>query len=139
MSRVRTLREKPELPKALACGMLEDGGRVLFLIQKDRQGVERLELPSVLVYPGQDPAALLKQAFEEQAGIDAQIGDIVNESSHNAGSRKKRRFILCLVFKAHAKSGRARPSPQFSGVKWLSLEKAKEAKLGRKAEWLRKR
>ncbi|HID73132.1 TPA: hypothetical protein EYP38_04270, partial [Candidatus Micrarchaeota archaeon] len=88
MSRVRKLREKPEYPKALACGMLEDGGRVFFLVQKDRHGVERLELPHVLVYPGQDPAALLKQAFEEQAGIDAEIGDIIRESRHNAGSRR---------------------------------------------------
>jgi len=138
MSKIRKLREKPEFPKALACGMLEDSGRILFLVQKDRHGIERLELPYALVYPGQDPAALLKIAFEEQAGIDAEIGEIVRESRHNAGSRRKRKVIPCLIFKVFAKNTRARPSSGFSGVKWLSLEKAGEAKLGRKSEWLRK-
>ncbi len=38
-----------------------------------------------------------------------------------------------------AKNMRARPSSEFSGVKWLSLEKAKDMRVGRKAEWLIKR
>ncbi len=139
MSKVRKLREKPVLPKALACGMLEDGGRVLFLIRKDRNGVERIEMPCVYAYPGDDPTSLLKEEFSRQTGIDAEIGDIMREGRHNAGSRKRRKFIPVLVFKVRAKNMRARPSSEFSGVKWLSLEKAKDMRVGRKAEWLIKR
>jgi hypothetical protein len=138
MSRQRALREKPEFPKALACGLLEDGGRILFLIKKDGRGNERFILPCAEVYPGDDPAALLKDAFEKQAGIDAEIGDIVKESRYNAGSRKKRKFVPVLAFKIFAKSRSARPGLQFAGVKWLSLEDAKKKRLDRKAEWIRR-
>jgi hypothetical protein len=137
MSNVKKLRERPDVPKALACGMLEDEGRILFLKYKDRHGIERLELPSVVSYSG-DVISQLAEAFREQTGIDGEVGEAITETRHNAGSRRRRRWIPCLAFRITAKSMRARPSAKFSGFRWLSIEDAKREKLGRNTEWIRK-
>lgn len=124
--------------KCLACGMLDDGGRVLFLKRKDRNGIERIELPCVLVVSGKSPVAQIKTEFNRQTGIDAQIHEIILESKHNAGSRRRRYWVPCLVFRFTAKNMRAKPASEFSGFRWISLENAKKEKLGRNAEWIRK-
>jgi len=126
------------LPKALTCGMLEDEGRILFLIRKDERGIERMELPCVLVLSGRSPVAEIKSEFARQTGIDAQMHEIILESKHNAGSRKRRYLVPCLVFKFTAKNMRAKPSGEFSGFKWLKIEDAKKERLGRNAEWVRR-
>jgi len=136
MTSARKLRERPQLPKALVCGLLEDEGRVLFLKQKDRHGTERLELPHIFNYGG-DMISQLAEAFLKQTGIDAEAGDVVRESRHNAGSRRKRRWIPCLAIRMSAKSKRANPPEPYSGFKWLSLENAKKERLGRSTEWIR--
>jgi len=134
MSRTRRLKER-FLPKALVCGMLEDMGRVLFLKRKDKQGAEQLEMPCLLLYAG-DPVSQLTEAFREQTGIDGEVGGIVLETRHNAGSRRRKSFVPCMVFRIRAKSMKARPASQFSGYRWLSLEDAKKEKLGRNARWV---
>ncbi|MEW6034988.1 MAG: hypothetical protein AB1529_00105 [Candidatus Micrarchaeota archaeon] len=126
------------IPKALACGMLEDGGRVLFLLRKDEHGAERLEMPCVLVPSGRSPFADIKEAFPRMTGIDGEIHEIVMEGRHNTGSRKRRHLVPCLVFKVTARNRTARPSGEFSGFRWLSLDDARGQKLARNAEWLRK-
>ncbi len=138
MSRERKYREKPEPPKALVCGMLEDEGRVLFLTFKDSHGIERLELPCVYARQQSDPVSQLGEAFLKQAGIDGEVGEIVLESRHNAGSRRRRRWIPCYVFGIKAKTRKADPGGGYTGFRWLSLKDAKKEKLGRKAEWLLK-
>ncbi|VVC01163.1 Uncharacterised protein [uncultured archaeon] len=55
---MRVHKAIPE-PIALALAMLEDNGRVLFLLRKNQQGVEQLELPCVLIFKGRDPVAEL--------------------------------------------------------------------------------
>ncbi|MEM5814809.1 MAG: hypothetical protein QXD77_03250 [Candidatus Aenigmatarchaeota archaeon] len=125
------------LPKALACGMLEDGGRILFLLKPDRSGIERIEMPCVLVFSGANPVAELTNEFSRQTGIDAQIHEIIFETRHNAGSRKRKAWVQCLVFRVTAKNRTARPSGEFSGFRWLSLYDAKKHKLGRNSEWIR--
>lgn len=121
MSNARRLREKPVLPKALACAMLEDEGRVLFLVTND----EKIELPSVLVYEGMNPISELAIAFKKQTGIDGSIGGIEFEARYNAGSRKKKCWVPCLVFRVMARERRAKTCQGFSGFKWLSLEDAR--------------
>lgn len=123
--------------KALACGMLEDGGRVLFLIRKDERGLERIELPCVLVHSGRSPFAEIKAEFHKMTGIDGEIHEIALEGRHNAGTRKRKVWVPCLVFKVTAKNMRANPSPEFSGFRWLRLEDAKKMRLSRGSEWLR--
>lgn len=113
-------------PKAFACGMLEDGGRVLFLVGKERQGKKRLALPHVKIMGRRDPVAELGAAFAEQSGIDGQVHEIIFEGEYNAGSRKYRKFIPLLVFRISAKRMQAKPSPEFEGFKWLGLKDALE-------------
>ena len=126
------------MPKALACGMLEDNGRILFLIRKDTPSIERIELPNILVYSGRDPLAELKLEFVKQTGIDSQIGQIIFEARFNAGSRKRKEWVPCLVFAITARNRTAKPSNEFSGFKWLSIANAKEMRLTKRSEWIRK-
>ncbi|MBD3398394.1 hypothetical protein GF412_04185 [Candidatus Micrarchaeota archaeon] len=113
-------------PKAFACGMLEDGGRVLFLVGKERYGKKRLALPFVEIWGRGDPVSELGAAFEEQTGIDGQVHEVVFEGRYNAGSRKYKKWIPLLVFRVSAKRMRCRPSSEFAGFKWVSLKGALE-------------
>jgi hypothetical protein len=135
MGRRRVLTGTP-MPKALACGMLEDEGRVLFLVRRDEHGTERIELPCVLVPSGRSPFAEIKTEFVRQSGIDGQVHEIVLEGVHNAGTRKRKIRVPCLVFKVTARERRAKPANEFSGFRWLPLDEARKQRLGRKAEWL---
>jgi len=127
------------IPKALACGMLEDGGRVLFLVRTDASGAERIEMPCALVPSGRSPFADIKEAFGRLTGIaDCQVHEIILEGRHNAGTRRGRFWVPCLIFRVSARNRSARPSQEFSGFRWLSLDDAKKERLTRNAEWLRK-
>jgi len=127
------------LPKALACGMLEDNGRVLFLVRLDVSGIERIELPSIIVPSGRSAFAEIKNEFARSTGIDGEVHEIVMESRFNAGTRKRKAWVPVLVFKVTARNRNAKPPPsEFSGFKWLSLEDAKKMRLDRKLEWLRR-
>ena len=75
--------------------------------------------------------------FRSQTGIDAEVYEVKMEKRYNAGSRKRKRWIPCIIFTMRAKNTKAKVSSEFSGFKWLTMEKAKDMKLGRKAEWLR--
>jgi hypothetical protein len=135
--RKRALTGTP-IPKALACGMLEDEGRVLFLVRKDMNGAERLELPCTLVPSGRSPFADIKAEFERQTGIECQVHEIVKEGRYNSGSRKRRFTVPAIVFRISARTMRARPSAEFSGFKWLRMDDAKRARLSRNSEWLKR-
>jgi hypothetical protein len=124
------------MPKALACGMLEDEGRTLFLVRRDEHGTERIELPCVLAPSGRSPFAEIKGEFVRQTGIDGQVHEIVLEGRHNAGTRKRKIWVPCLVFRITARERRAKPASEFSGFRWLPLDEAKKQRLTRNAEWL---
>ena len=109
----------PPLPSALACGLLEDNERALFLLRKNVQGVETIELPCVLLQKGDNPVSALSSAFRAQTGIDAQVHEILFEKRWNAGTRKKKVWVPALMFKVTAKNASVRLSPEFSGCKWL--------------------
>jgi len=123
-------------PAALACGLMEDGNRALFLCRKNNLGVETVELPCVLLFKGENQIARITDEFRRQTGIDAQAHEILFERHHNAGSRKRKRFIPVLVFKMTAKSTQAKPPPEFSGYKWLEKEGLAKQKRARNLLWL---
>lgn len=123
--------------KALACGLLEDGGRILFLIRKDEHGAERYEMPSVIVQSGRSPFAEINETFKRTTGIDGQVHEIVMNAKFNAGSKRRRMVIPVVVFKITARERFAKPSSEFSGFKWLTFEEAKKQKLSRNTEWIR--
>ncbi|MBN1169990.1 NUDIX hydrolase [Candidatus Micrarchaeota archaeon] len=125
------------MPKALACGMLEDEGRVLFL-KKTEYGIERLEMPCVVVPSGRSPVAEIREKFLEYTGIDGEVHEIIHEAKYNAGSKRRKTWVPCLVFKITARERRARHSQEFSGFRWLRIEDAIREKLTKKCEWIRK-
>lgn len=104
--------------------MLKDGGRVLFLVGKERFGRKRLVLPFVKIMGRADPVSEIKKAFLEQAGIDAHVGGVLFEGRYNAGSRKYRKWVPLLVFEVGAKRMQAKPSSEFGGFKWLGIKDA---------------
>lgn len=128
--------KKNQSEKLLACAMLEDNKRFLFLKRKEKNGIERIELPSIIIL-GKDSASQLVQTFREQTGIDGEISDIIFETEYNAGSRKRKNFIPCVVFRFLAKNKTAKISKEFSGFKWLALKDAKKQKIARISEWIK--
>lgn len=124
-------------PSAIAAGLLEDGERALFLARTDSLGRELLEIPCVEVAKGENPVAALASAFRQQAGIDAQVHEILFQRSHNAGSRKRKLWAPVLVFRVTAKSSVVRPSAEFCGYRWLAPKDMAGKRLSRKSEWLR--
>jgi len=125
------------VPAALACGILQDGERILFLKQKDAQGIERIVLPFVMLFSGQDPVKKMTEFFLQQSGIDGHVQDVRLQARHNVGSRKNKKFIPVLAFRVDAKVRQCRPAHEYSGYAWLTLDAAKGQKLDRHIEWIR--
>ncbi|MCX6769755.1 MAG: hypothetical protein NT051_03690 [Candidatus Micrarchaeota archaeon] len=98
-------KQLPQIPTALACGLLEDRQRALFLVKLDNAGMERLEIPCVEIMPGDNPVSALTTAFRTQTGIDAQVHEILFQKRHNVGSNKRKVWIPALVFKITATAG----------------------------------
>jgi hypothetical protein len=120
----------------LACGILEDSNRILFLIRKNRIGTEYFELPHALLVKGDNPVTVLTKTFLSETGIDAQVHEIILEAKHNVGSRKRKKFIPAAAFRITAKSSRVSLSREFSGFRWVPRDKVGKLKLSRQAEWL---
>jgi hypothetical protein len=133
---MRKIHSAPQ-PTALAIGLLEDGNRALFLVRKNLLGAESVEMPCVLLLPGENPVARLTEAFRQQTGIDAQVHDVLFQKRQNAGTRKRKHWIPALVFKITAKNASARPGSGFSGCKWIASSDLLKYKLAKNAEWLR--
>ena len=127
---------QPPAPSALACGLLEDGERALFLCRKNKDGIETVELPCVLLFKGENQVARLAEEFRMQAGIDAEAHEVLFERRFNAGTRKRKLFIPVLVFKLTAKSHSAKPSAEFSGYKWLESKDLAKHRRARNLLWL---
>ena len=126
----------PAAPSALAAGILEDGERALFLCRRNEQGIETVELPCVLLQKGENPVARLSEEFRRQAGIDAQVHEVLFERRHNAGTRKRKLWIPVLAFKITAKSASARPAGEFSGYRWLSAKDLAGCRRAKNLLWL---
>jgi ADP-ribose pyrophosphatase YjhB (NUDIX family) len=124
-------------PAALACGILEDGGRALFLSRKNAQGAETAELPCVFLQKGENPVAALASEFRRQAGIDGQVHEVLFESRHNAGSKRRKAWVPVLAFRVTAKNTAARPAPEFSGFSWIARNDLGKHRLARICAWLR--
>jgi hypothetical protein len=123
-----------ERPKALVCGMLEQGEKALFLKRKDGEG-ESIEMPSVYGILSSDPVSQLAEAFKKQTGIKADVDRVILESRHEYEGA----HIPCLVFRMKPlQEGPLEPEPggAYSGFVWLALEDAKLRKHAPKGKWL---
>ena len=128
---------QPAAPAAIAAGLLEDGERALFLVRKNVLGEELLEVPCAELMAGDNPVAALSSAFRAQAGIDAEVHEVLFQKRLNIGTRKRRAIIPVLAFKVTAKSHVVKPGQGFSGYRWLAPSDMGGKKLSRKSEWLR--
>lgn len=124
-------------PSMLACALIEDGGRYLFLESKDIAGKSRFELPSVFVYAGEDPVSALQKAILEDCGIDAQVGHAIITGEYRAGSKRGRVLVPALGFTVSAKSYKAVISDRFVAYKWMGAKESLAVKLEKKSEWLK--
>ncbi|MFH0884637.1 MAG: hypothetical protein V1861_02925 [Candidatus Micrarchaeota archaeon] len=123
-----------ERPKALICGMLEQGGKALFLKRKEADG-EGIEMPSVYGILSADPVSQLAEAFKKQTGIKADVGGVILESRHEYEGA----HIPCLVFKMNPLNEdllEPEPAGAYSGFEWLALEDARLRKHAPKGRWL---
>jgi hypothetical protein len=123
-----------ERPKALICGMLEQGGKMLFLKRKEADG-EAIEMPSVFGVLSADPVSQLAEAFKKQTGINADVGQVILESRHEYEGA----HIPCLVFMMKPlHEGQIEPEPAgaYSGFEWLALEDARLRRHAPKGKWL---
>lgn len=102
---------KPPRDVALACAVVRDGDRVLFL---RRGGRERLlaglwELPTVEVTDGDDAAASLARLVRERSGfVVNDLGESLAEVRHDIVGRR----IRAKVYEASAPAGRRRRLPE---------------------------
>jgi len=128
--------QPPAIPAGLACGLLEDSNRALFLMRKNMQGVETIEFPCVLLNKGDNPVAALTAAFHAQTGIDAQVHEVKFEKRYNFGSKKRKAWIPVLVFKVTAKRASVRASSEFSGYKWLEEKELRNYRMAKTLQWL---
>jgi len=126
----------PKPPVALACGLLEDGNRALFLCRRNEKGEEELELPCALLFAGDNPVSSLAIEFRRQTGIDGEVHEVIIEGKHNAGSRKRRLLVPALAFKLTAKSASVRVSSEFCSYKWLERRELSGKKIGRLLRWM---
>lgn len=132
--KVRKLQER-SIPRVFGAGMLFDDKRLLFLVRKDQNGADLLEIPCLPLF-SIDAISQLKIEFQRQTGIDCQVHEAIYQSAHNVGTRKRKYFVQVLAFRITAKNHSARPSIEFSSFKWLTIDEAKKQKLSRNCEWL---
>ncbi|MFH1785464.1 MAG: hypothetical protein ABH842_03465 [Candidatus Micrarchaeota archaeon] len=121
----------------LICGVLDDGGRVLFLIRRNQQ-FEQIELPYFETNKNSDFVSELATEFKRQTNIDGEILEIIHKTRYNSGSRKRKKWDDVLIFKVNAKNRSVRIGSEFSGFRWLTLEDAKKQKISKKFEWLKR-
>lgn len=125
-------------PKALICGMLEIGGKVLFLAKNSKDGKEVLEMPFVMGSDTTDPHSQLAEAFKKQTGIKAHPVHQVMEGKHNVGTPKNPEHIPVLVFEMMPDEPRVKPDPGkgYTGFFWLKMIDAEGKALSENAGWL---
>ncbi len=126
-------------PRALICGLLENGGKALFLLRKDEDGKERIELPWIYGTIAADPVGAIGEAFRKQTSIKVHAGEIIYEGKEDIGEEGRPDIVPVLVFAMIAdRKPMEEPYPAsgYSGFLWLSMEEAKNRPLGKHARWL---
>jgi len=124
------------MPTAIACGILMDGQRMLFLSRKTSDGIEEICLPCVEVRKGEDSVGAATVEFHRATGIDGYVSGAAFTGEHNCGTRKRKAWIPALGFKIEAKNMKAAPSSEFSGAKWLEYDDAKKLRIAKNSIWI---
>jgi len=121
-------------PKALICGILEEGDRMLFLKRKNEEGQEELELPHIFAGASADFVSQLTEAFRKQTDVKAEMGPLMAEGEYPLSEGKT---IPAMAFGMIAERKDVAPAPEFTGHEWLGLESAKKRRLSMALSWMK--
>ena len=92
----------------VAAGIVVEDGRVLLTQRKAGSHLEGMwEFPGGKVEAGEDPKAALRRELEEELGIDAEIGDIVDVAFHRYDEADM--AVLLLFYEVSRRPGSAPP------------------------------
>lgn len=92
----------------VAAGVVVERGKVLLSRRKKGTHLEGLwELPGGKVEAGEDPRAALRRELEEELGIAARVGEIVDVTFHRYDDADK--AVLLLFFHATREEGSPEP------------------------------
>lgn len=131
-------KDVPAEAKALLCGMLEDGEKMLFLVRKDGKGIERVEMPCVYGYTSTDPIGQLAEAFKKQTGVKAETGKVRMEGRHNIGTDSAPVWVPVLIFEMTPDEPLVKPDPGkgIERCEWMTVMEAKSRQLTDNGMWL---
>jgi len=92
----------------VSAGVLIEGGRVLLSRRKQGTHLEGAwEFPGGKVEPGEDPRAALVRELQEELGIDARVGEILDVTFHRYEDAGK--AVLLLFFEVVRAAGSPEP------------------------------
>ena len=92
----------------VAAGIVVEDGRVRLTQRKAGSHLGGMwEFPGGKVEAGEDPKAALRRELQEELGIDAEIGDIVDVAFHRYDEADK--AVLLLFYEASRRPGSAAP------------------------------
>ena len=107
----------------VAAGILIEGGKVLLSRRKDGTHLAGLwEFPGGKAEAGEDPRVALRRELEEELGIVARVGEIVDVTFHRYEDADK--AVLLLFFEAVREP--ASPEPRaldVAEVAWCGLDR----------------
>jgi 8-oxo-dGTP diphosphatase len=82
----------------VAAGILIESGKVLLSRRKEGSHLAGMwEFPGGKAEPGEDPRAALRRELEEELGIQARIGEIVDVAFHRYDDADKAVLLLAKV------------------------------------------
>lgn len=106
----------------VSAGIVLEGGRVLLTQRKAGGHLAGLwEFPGGKVEAGEDPRAALVRELREELGIETEVGDIVEVTSHAYPEAEK--TVLLLFFEARRLPGSPAPKAlDVAALEWAGRE-----------------
>ena len=107
----------------VAAGILIEGGKVLLARRKEGTHLAGLwEFPGGKAESGEDPRAALRRELEEELGITARIGEILDVAFHRYDEAGK--AVLLLFFEVEREAGSSEPRAiDVAEVAWCGVER----------------
>lgn len=107
----------------VAAGILIENGNVLVSRRKKGAHLAGLwEFPGGKAEPGEDPRAALRRELEEELGITARVGEIVDVTFHRYEDADK--AVLLLFFEAEREAGSPEPRAiDVAEVAWCGADR----------------
>lgn len=101
--------------------MMENGKVLLSQRKKGAHLADLWEFPGGKVEVGEDPRAALARELDEELGVEAEIGEIVDVTFHKYEELGK--SVLLLFFEAKRREGSPLPhAKDVADVKWAGVE-----------------